>query len=150
MDGIYVKVTAVMDASAESVYQILADYRIGHPAILPKPYFFDLTVEQGGRGAGTVVVTRMKAIGPERSFRMVVSEPQPGRVLVENDAVTGTTTTFTVEPLAAAQCRITIATDTRISPGLQGWIERMMSPPFLRRIYRLELQNLAEYARRKG
>jgi hypothetical protein len=140
----HVTVTAAIDAPAERVYAILADYQVGHPAILPKPHFIGLTVEQGGRGAGTVIVTRMRAMGTERTFRMTVTEPQPGRLLVESDA--NTTTTFTVEPLSAAQCRVTIATDTRSSPGMRGWIERLMSPPFLRRIYHLELQNLAEYA----
>lgn len=131
---------------AEIVYNILADYQVGHPAILPEPYFTGLSVEQGGRGAGTVIITRMKVMGAERTFRMAVTEPQPGCVLVESDGTT--TTTFTVEPLGKGTCRVTIATDTQPSPGLQGWIERLSSPPFLRRVYRQELKNLAEYAQR--
>jgi hypothetical protein len=145
MTRIHAQAVATINAPAEMVYNILTDYQVGHPAILPKPYFTDLSVEQGGRGAGTVFVTRMQAMGSERTFRMAVTEPQPGRVLVESDGVT--TTTFTVESLGAAQCRITIATDARPSPGLQGWIERLFTPPFLRRVYSQELQILAEYAR---
>jgi hypothetical protein len=135
-----------MDAPAEIVYNILADYQVGHPAILPEPYFRGLSVEQGGRGAGTVIITRKKVMEAERTFRMAVTEPQPGRVLVESDGTT--TTTFTVEPLGKGTCRVTIATDTQPSPGLQGWIERLFSPPFLHRVYRQELENLAEYAQR--
>ena len=148
MSQIHVEVTRNIDAPAERVYNILADYQIGHPAILPKVYFSGVTVEQGGRGAGTVVLARMTAMGSERSFRLVVSEPQPGRVLAESDEVAGTATTFTVEPLGLAKCRVTIATDSRVSTGVQGWIERLVSPSFLRRVYRQELQNLAEYARK--
>ena len=136
--------TAVIKAPAERVYSILADYQVGHPAILPKPYFSGLSVEQGGRGAGTVFVTRMQVMGAERSFHMTVTEPQPGRVMVESDGIT--TTTFTVEPKGGAQCRVTITTDVRPSPGLQGWIERLFTPPFLRRVYRQELLNLMERA----
>ncbi len=39
-------------APAAAVYALLADYRDGHPRILP-PAFSDLTVLQGGIGAGT-------------------------------------------------------------------------------------------------
>lgn len=146
MSQYHASATAVIEAPAERVYSILADYQVGHPAILPKPAFTGLSVEQGGHGAGTVIVSRMKVMGSERTFRMTVTEPQPGRVLVESDATT--TTTFSVEPLGAAQCRVTIVTDTQTSPGFAGWIERLVSPPFLRRLYRQELQNLADYALR--
>ena len=146
MTQIHAQAAAAMDAPAKIVYNILADYQVGHPAILPKPYFTGISVEQGGRGAGTVIKTRMNVMGAERTFYMTVAEPQPGRVLVESDGTT--TTTFTVEPLGKGTCRVTIATDTRPSPGLQGWIESLFSPPFLRRVYRQELENLAEYAQR--
>ena len=39
---------------AAAVYALLADYRDGHPRILP-PAFSDLTVLRGGTGAGTVI-----------------------------------------------------------------------------------------------
>ena len=146
MSNIHAQAVATIDAPAEIVYNILTDYQVGHPAILPRSYFTGLTVEQGGRGAGTVIVTRMQVMGAERTFRMTVAEPQPGRVLVESDGKT--TTTFTVEPSGAALCRVTIATEARPSPGLQGWIERLFTPSFLRRVYSQELQILAEYARR--
>lgn len=91
MTQIHAQAAAAMDAPAEIVYNILADYQVGHPAILPEPYFTGLSVEQGGRGAGTVIITRMKVMGAERTFRMAVTEPQPGCVLVESDGTTTTT-----------------------------------------------------------
>ena len=48
----------VMNAPAAKVYEVLSDYQEGHPAILPRKYFIDLTVEEGGRGAGTVFLVK--------------------------------------------------------------------------------------------
>ena len=52
MNQIHVEVSDVIEAHAEKIYGILADYREGHPAILPKPYFTEVKVEQGGQGIG--------------------------------------------------------------------------------------------------
>jgi hypothetical protein len=69
-----------------------------------------------------------------------VSEPEPGRVLVESGS--GLTTTFTVEPAEAGRSsQVTIAAEATPSPGLQGWIERMVTPALLRD----ELRLLAKY-----
>jgi hypothetical protein len=53
--------------------------------ILPKPYFTKLEVEQGGMGAGTIIRIHMRVFGAERILRQRVSEPDPGRILVEQD-----------------------------------------------------------------
>lgn len=146
MSTIHAEATAVIDAPPTRVYAVLADYRNHHPHILPKPYFTGLRVEAGGVGAGTVVVADMDVYGTKRTFRLVVTEPQPGRVLAESDDAAGMSTTFTVEPLeGGSKSRVTIATDTRPSPGLQGWIERLVNPSIMRRIYRAELQQLNAY-----
>lgn len=146
MSQIHVEASAVINARPEKIYGVLSDYRVGHPAILPKPYFTELTVEEGGQGAGTVMRVRMKVMGVEVAYHLVVSEPEPGRVLVETDEAAGVVTTFTVEPLnGGQQSRATIATDMRASHGLRGFMEKLMNPPVTRRIYRQELQNLAEY-----
>jgi hypothetical protein len=50
-----VQSSAVIPARPEAIYAVLADYREAHPAILPKPYFTELKVEEGGQGAGTVI-----------------------------------------------------------------------------------------------
>ncbi len=149
MNQIHVEVSAVIEARPEKVFAILSDYRVSHPAILPKQYFTEVAVEQGGQGAGTVVRVRMSVMGTQLAYRQVVSEPQPGRVLMESDAAAGVTTTFTVEPLDGGNhSRVTIATDAAVRPGIAGWLERLFNPPMMRRIYRQELQQLAEYVRR--
>ncbi len=52
MGQISVKAEAVLEAPSEEVYATIADYRQGHPNMLPKE-LYDLQVEQGGYGAGT-------------------------------------------------------------------------------------------------
>ncbi|MFQ6030742.1 MAG: SRPBCC family protein, partial [Dehalococcoidia bacterium] len=89
MGLIRVQSSAVMDAPTSAVYEVLADYQDSHPAILPRKHFIDMTVEEGGRGAGTVIRLRMKLMGRERSSRMTVTEPDPGKVLMEADAEAG-------------------------------------------------------------
>ena len=150
MSQIHTEVSDILPARPEVVYAVLTDYRVGHPAILPKPYFTELQVEQGGQGAGTVVRTRMVVMGVERIFKLTVSEPEPGRVLREVDEQAGVVTTFTVEPLnGGQQTRVTIATDARASPGVRGMMEKLMNPPITRRIYTEELRQLAEYVRQQ-
>jgi hypothetical protein len=149
MNQIHVEVSNVIEAQPERVYAILADYRVSHPAILPKSYFTAVTVEQGGQGVGTIVRVHMKVMGNEFIYRQIVSEPQPGRVLKEEDTAAGVATTFTVEPFDGGRhSRVTIATDAAPSSGVKGWLERLFNPPVMRRIYREELQQLAEYVRR--
>ncbi|MBV9688683.1 MAG: hypothetical protein JO202_03125, partial [Ktedonobacteraceae bacterium] len=53
MAQIKAMVAAILDAHPEDVYATIADYRQGHPNILPKE-IYDLQVEQGGYGAGTI------------------------------------------------------------------------------------------------
>lgn len=48
-------VSELIAATAPRIYERLADYRDGHPHILPPRYFRNLVVEQGGRGAGTII-----------------------------------------------------------------------------------------------
>jgi len=50
-----VSASALIPAPAQKVCDLIADYRDGHPRILPKPYFVSMEVEQGGYGAGTVI-----------------------------------------------------------------------------------------------
>lgn len=146
MKPVYAAVSDVVAAPPERVYALLADYRAGHPHILPPAYFRGLDVEQGGRGAGTVVRVRMRAFGAEHVYRMVVREPEPGRVLVEEDEDAGVTTTFTVTPLdEGRRSRVEIATRWAASSGLAGVVERLSNPPVARMIYKKELRLLAAY-----
>ena len=151
MTPIHTEVSDIIPARPEVVYAVLTDYRVGHPAILPKPYFTELTIEAGGQGAGTVARTRLMVMGVERTFMLTVSEPEPGRVLKEVDEQAGIVTTFTVEPLNdGQQARVTIATDARASPGFVGLMEKLISPTINRNIYKKELQQLAAYVRQQA
>lgn len=137
----------MVPAAPERAYAILADYRNGHPRILP-PQFSGLTVEAGGRGAGTIVRFQMTAFGKKQTFRAAITEPEPGRVLVEKDLESnGAVTTFRVDPGGSAkECRVTITTEMPRKPGLSGALERLFTGWYLRPIYRRELQQLAAVA----
>ena len=102
-----VEASRIINAPADAIYAVLADYRVSHPAILPKA-FTGVTVEQGGTGAGTIAHAYLTVMGQKFHYRLVVTEPQPGRVLAEVDEAAGVYTTFTVDPLSAAQSRVTI------------------------------------------
>lgn len=143
---IWVEVSRMIDAPADTIYEVLVDYQRGHAVILPRQYFKELVVEEGGRGAGTVARVRMSVLGMGFGFRLRVDEPSPGRVLTETDLETNLTTSFTLEPAAdGRRSKVTIATVFKPSPGVRGFFERLTTPPVMRRIYRAELQQLAEY-----
>ena len=131
-------------APARRVYDLLADYNVGHPSILPKPYFTKLEVEKGGVGAGTVFRATMRVLGSEHTFRAAVTEPEPGRVLVETDLATGLVTTFTVDPRGPGESYLTFETKLPNRPGIQGFLERIVSRALLPRVYREEQQLIAE------
>ena len=82
MARVRVEAEGNVNAPAERVYRLIADYRVHHPAFLP-PQFSDFAVEEGGVGAGTIMHFTMKAGGRTISFRQRVDEPDPGRVLTE-------------------------------------------------------------------
>ena len=141
-----VAATAVMAAPALTVYDIIADYRNGHPHILP-PAFTALTVEEGGVGAGTRIRFSMKVLGRTQSFQATVDEPEPGRVLVErNVGEPVSVTTFTVNPRGSAESEVTISTEIGVRSGLLGAIERFLTRRFLQPLYTAELQRLAARA----
>ena len=140
-----VTASAIIEALAEQVYAVLADYREGHPHILPPKYFASLDVERGGYGEGTVIRFQMRAFGRTQDFRAVITEPEPGRVLVEtNLEPDGAVTIFRIEPAGAEQhTRVTITTEGKVRSGLQGLLEGYLTKVLLRRIYAQELTLLA-------
>lgn len=139
-------VSALISAAPQDLYAILADYHQGHPAILPRPPFVSLTVEEGGRGAGTIIRVHMRVMGKLQTFRAVVTEPEPGRVLVEqNDD--GYVTTFTVDPRAEGrQAYVTITTEITGRAGMRGTLERWFVSRLLRPVYVKELALLQAVA----
>ena len=138
--------SATIAAPASVVYDLIADYRAGHPSILPPEYFEGLEVLEGGRGAGTRIRFTMKAFGSRQTSYARVTEPEPGRVLVETEEAKGIVTRFIVEPLGATETRVTFETEypTR---GVRGWLESLVAPGYLRKVYAAELGRLGEVAR---
>ena len=151
MNEYQVEVSQIIDAPASHLYAIVADYNDGHQAILPRSYFTKMDVLEGGVGAGTKIEVHMSVMGQTVVYNMEVTEPEPGRVLAEEDKTVNTYTTFTFDPVNnGTQTKVTIATRAQTSGGFKGWIEKMMNPPIARKIYRAELEKLAEVAKQRS
>lgn len=137
-------VSSIISAPPGIVYGIIADYRNGHPKILPNPPFVSLTVEKGGIGSGSVLEVQMKVAGKLQTFKTVVTEPDPGRVLVETND-TGYITTFVVEPHGdGKKSKVTFTTEIPNDSKLSKKIEFFFSKIILPAVYKKELQLLAE------
>ena len=129
---------------APAVYALLADYRDGHPRILP-PAFSDLTVLRGGTGAGTVIRFALQLPGRKQEAEARVEEPEPGRVLSEIYPEKSAVTRFIVDP-AGEQSRVRIETSWESSRGLAGLIERLLTPRMFRKLYTQELDLIERWA----
>lgn len=149
MENARIEASATMEAGPAVVYGIIADYREGHPSILPPRYFTGLEVEEGGRGEGTIIRFGMR-LGGVRESRARVTEPEPGRVLTETllDG-SGLVTTFTVDAAVGGGSLVTIATTWPVR-GVTGWMQKVILPRVMRRIYVAELARLAEVAAGAG
>ena len=153
MAQIQAKANAILEARPEDVYATIADYREGHPNILPKKNLYDLQVEQGGYGAGTIIRFKSRILGVEQSFHHRVSEPEPGRILVEQDidSVQNVVTKFIVTPLEQGQkSNVEIITTMNASPGLRGLVERIVVSTVNPGIYRKELKLLEVVAQKRS
>lgn len=141
MKPIRIASSGFVPAPPAEVYALLADYRSGHPRILPDEFFAGLEVEAGGVGAGTRLKVGVRILGTVQPLRLEVSEPEPGRVLAERDVATDAVTTFTVDPEQDGS-RVTIAVDWQ-PRGLAGWVQSLILPGYLRKLYAAELAKLA-------
>lgn len=147
-----ISASAVVKAPADIIYAILADYRTGHPGILPRQVFQSLEVLQGGVGAGTRIRFQMRLGGATRTFQAEVSEPEPGRMLVESnydekEPSLTSVTTFRLEPTDEGKnTNVTITTEMTLHPGLTGVMEGLFAPAPLRSVFQQELRNLASAA----
>jgi len=134
----------LIDAPADVIYHCIADYREHHrpDGFLP-PAFSELEIGRGGVGAGTELRWVIDAGGRRRTVTATVSEPLPGRTLVETGS--GIETTFTVEPTGdGARVRF----DTIIEEGgLQGILNRLFAARILGPIYEDELSRLEDHAK---
>ncbi len=145
MPTLRVDASALIPAPASVVYALIADYKNGHPSILPPEYFENLVVEEGGQGAGTRIRFTMKAFGSKETSRAYITEPHPGRVLVETVEGRGIVTTFTVEASKSDESRVTVTTEYP-AKGIRGWLEAFIVPRYLRKVYAAELRLLARRA----
>lgn len=147
MKTLIVSASKIIDAPADALYRIIADYQSGHPRILPKSYFPYLEVEKGGYGEGTIIRFQMRLLGLPQNFRSLITEPDPGCTLLETDLDSHTSTSFTVWSLGNRDhARVTIMTVlTRL-----GLIEGFFAKLFLTKVYRQELELLAKFATRSS
>lgn len=143
------RISAAADiaAPAATLYALIADYRDGHPRILPRPPFGALVVEEGGYGEGTVIRFETKLLGVTDVTRSRITEPEPGRVLQETDLAGRFYTTFTLDPLPTGGTRVEITTVAKSRGGPLGWLERSLMTRFLRGTFEKELALLAAAAR---
>jgi len=142
-----ISATARLQAPPRRVYDTIANYHSGHPRIVPKQ-FSNLKVEQGGIGAGTIITFDVTVLGRKTAFRAEVTEPEPGRVLVErNVSGSDSVTTFIVDAGAhAGEAVVTINTEMTDRGGLAGAIEKFITRRVLRPMYAEELRRLEDAA----
>ncbi|HMP02511.1 MAG TPA: SRPBCC family protein [Gemmatales bacterium] len=140
--------STTIPAPPARAYGIIADYHQGHPRIVPPKYFTGLIVEEGGIGAGTVIRVQMRVLGIRQEFRARITEPEPGRLLVETSDDGQITTSFLVEPHAnGTACEVTLTTEMPRRRGLAGFLQRQFLGWLLRRMFAEELRLLAEVCR---
>lgn len=73
MPLLHVAAERIIPAPTDAAYALLADYRNGHPRILP-PAFTDLTVLRGGTGAGTEIRFALERLIAPRLFRTLYAQ----------------------------------------------------------------------------
>jgi Polyketide cyclase / dehydrase and lipid transport len=142
-----ITVSANLPVTPDRAYAVLADYLDGHPRILPSQ-FSNMSVEKGGIGAGTIVRFQMTALGRKQNFRAAITEPEPGRVLVETgiDEKRVVTTSIVDPGHHPNECHVTFTTELQVRDGLLGIIEGFLAERYLRPIYIDELDRLAGVA----
>ena len=141
---IVVKQERVVPASPETVYALLADYKIQRPKLLT-PNFLDYTVEKGGKGSGTVVSYRLHSANRERLYRMHIDGTSKGEVLTERDSNSSLVTTWSLFPVrGGALTRVRITTEWQGHGGVGGFFEKTFAPMGLRSIYSKMLDALVQ------
>lgn len=140
--------SSLVTTPPQVVYSVVVDYYNAHPKILPKPPFVSLEVLKGGIGAGTEILVKMEMFRKVLSFRAVVTEPDPGRILVETTDQ-GYISTFKVEPREEGKhSYVTFTTELAENSGISKRIEFWLTSLLLRPVYKKELDKLAEIAAR--
>lgn len=134
-----------IDAPADKVRAIVADYADSRPKILTEHYR-EYQVVEGGSGAGTTASWKLQATSKRvRDVKASVTEPEPGTV-VETDANSSMVTTWTVREEDGGS-RVRIETSWQGAGGIGGFFEKMFAPAGLKRIYDGVLDNLGQVAK---
>jgi hypothetical protein len=144
MTKLHVRSERAINQPADAIYPLIADFVNHHPRFLP-PQFAEVSVVKGGYGAGTELTFVSTLGGTPRRFHMEVSEPQPGRVLVERNKLSGTETTTRVTPDGTGS-RVSFETVWESAGGFMGLLEAWFAPAMMRRMYADELRRLERYA----
>ena len=130
-------------ASAQRVFEALADYASVRPKILPVQYS-EYVVREGGVGAETVVSWRLAATR-KRSRDVLARVSQPAALsLVEADENSSMRVTWTV----SGQGDVALVTVEAVwdgASGVGGFFERTFAPAGLNRIHGEVLAGLASY-----
>ncbi|MGC4001944.1 MAG: hypothetical protein QM811_01865 [Pirellulales bacterium] len=87
----------------------------------------------------------MRLLGTTSELTANIVEPEPGRRLEERIPENDSVTAFTVDPLGETRCRTTIEMTMR-TPGVKGWLTRIVLKRPLGNVFREELRLLAEFA----
>ena len=142
MSEIAVVVDQTYDAAPEAVFAALADYAGVRPKILA-PEFTDFEVLDGGVGAGTRIGYNLHATKKRvRAVEAVVTEPTPGRQLLEADSKSSLLVLWDVVAAAGGGSRVTVRVNWQGAGGIGGFFERRFAPAGIRRIYTAELARL--------
>ncbi|MEU8802934.1 SRPBCC family protein [Spirillospora sp. NPDC048819] len=141
MGKVVVTAESTLNASPERVLAALGDYTGARSRMLTE-HFSEYEVREGGQGDGTVVHWKLAATSKRvRDCLLTVSAPGKD-VLVEQDANSSMTTTWTVSP-AAGGARVQVRTTWDGAGGIGGFFERTFAPKGLQRIYDAQLAKLS-------
>jgi hypothetical protein len=131
--------TILIDATPETVLDVIADYRDARPRIL-SPQYSDYRVIEGGHGRGTVAAWRLQAT-KSRSRNIQASVDVAGHTVIEKDANSTMVTNWTVAP-AGAGSSVTVKTTWNGAGGIKGFFEKTFAPIGLGKIQSEVLANL--------
>ena len=144
MGEIAVVVEQTYDAEPKTVFAALADYAGVRPTMLA-PEFTDFEVLDGGVGAGTRIGYNLHATKKRvRAVEAAVTEPTPGRQLLETDSKSSLLVLWDVVPADGGGSRLKVRVNWQGAGGIGGFFERRFAPAGIRRIYTTELGRLEQ------
>ena len=141
-----IRVSKIINAPRKAIYDVIADYHIGHNAILPRPFFSDIVVEEGGYGDGSLISFDITLGGQTVPYRQRVSELENGRIIQEANVHDEGITQFILDPIGdGTKTEVTIYVQLVEPTGIFAFLERWITIAFSRWLFNKELNNLAEY-----